>query len=152
MKNNLSSASVAIDALIADFQALPSWENRYRHLIELGNELPRLAASDENDALYFRGCQSCVWLRAALDAPCDADARPRLRFWADSDSKINRGLIAVLHRVYSGQPTDFVLEYDINALFAELDLEQHLNAGRRNGLYDMEMHLKTVARTAVYTA
>lgn len=146
MNNCPTYTSAAVNELVCAFESLPSWEKRYFYLIELGKQLPSLA-SDENQALHFNGCQSSVWLTTSLQTQEDA---PRLHFLADSDSKIVRGLIAVLHRVYSGQTPDFILNYDIDALFEQLALEQHINAGRRNGLHAMEMHIKGIARS--YTA
>jgi cysteine desulfuration protein SufE len=133
----------AVEDLVATFQHLPSWEKRYLYLIELGNELPPLPHDSDCDALCFKGCQSSVWLKTSLQVggPC-----PTLHFLADSDSKIVRGLIAILRRVYSGQPTDFILQHDINALFTQIELKQHLDAGRRNGLHAMETHIKDLAR------
>jgi sulfur transfer protein SufE len=154
MNHCFTSASTAIDELVTTFQGLSSWEDRYCRLIELGKELPCLAATAHEEALCFRGCQSCVWLQTFLrtESAQTSPGGPRLHFVADSDSKINRGLIAILQRVYSGQPTDFFLQHDLNRLFVQLDLEQHLSSGRRNGLSDMERHLKEVARSAAYAS
>lgn len=138
-----TNTSASIQELIATFENLSSWEKRYSYLIELGKQLPTLPAS-QDEAVRFCGCQSSVWLTTSLQIQ---DEHPHLHFIADSDSKVVRGLIAVLHRVYSGQTTDFILSYDIDALFAQLALEQHINSGRRNGLHAMEMHLKGIART-----
>lgn len=143
---NTSSAclSPVVDDLVASFQQLPSWEKRYLRLIELGKELPTLERETCCDAICFRGCQSSVWLTTSLEVQGEC---PTLHFTADSDSKIVRGLIAILRRVYSGQPTDFILQHDINELFVQIELQQHLDAGRRNGLHAMEMHIKNLARS-----
>lgn len=135
--------SAAINDLVANFAGLPSWEKRYCYLLELGKQLPCLQLDQQSEAIHFNGCQSSVWLTTSLETQED---HPRIHFLADSDSKIIRGLIAVLHCVYSGQTPEFILSYDIDVLFAQLALEQHVNAGRRNGLHAMETHIKGLAR------
>ncbi|RYG70835.1 cysteine desulfuration protein SufE [bacterium] len=138
-----NNTPAAIDDLVAAFQHLPSWEKRYLYLIELGKELPSVPRDEQCGTVCFKGCQSSVWLTTSLQTESDC---PCLRFQADSDSKIVRGLIAILSRVYDGQPADFILQHDINELFTKIELKQHLDAGRRNGLHAMEMHIKDLAR------
>ncbi len=47
-----------IDEIIDDFEVLDDWEDRYRYLIELGQDLTPLDDSDYNDANKVRGCVS----------------------------------------------------------------------------------------------
>ncbi len=46
----------SIDAIIDDFAFLDEWEDRYRYLIELGRQLPPLAAEAHSDANKVQGC------------------------------------------------------------------------------------------------
>ena len=69
-------------------------------------------------------------------------------FVADSDSAIVKGLIAILHRVYSGEPAEKILNFDIEGLLKKLDLEQHLSMNRRNGLFSMIQRIKALAAMA----
>ena len=83
-----------IDDIIDNFAVLDDWDDRYRYLIELGRELPPLAAAAHNDANKVRGCASQVWLETQV-RPNGAGG-PVLSFVGDSDAHIVRGLIAVL--------------------------------------------------------
>ena len=90
-----------IDEIIDNFSLLDEWDDRYRYLIELGRELPPLAAEAHNDANKVRGCASQVWL---VTEPQDDGS---LNFRGDSDAHIVRGLIAILLRLFSGrQPAE----------------------------------------------
>jgi cysteine desulfurase/selenocysteine lyase len=65
-----------------------------------------------------------------------------LEFLADSDAQIVRGLIALLQRVYSGQPARAVLDFDPQAMLKRLGLDEHLSMGRRNGLAGMIQRIR----------
>ena len=45
-----------LDELADDFEALGDWEERYRHVIDLGRELEPLADAERTDANKVRGC------------------------------------------------------------------------------------------------
>jgi cysteine desulfurase/selenocysteine lyase len=67
-------------------------------------------------------------------------------FVADADADIVRGLIAILQRLYSGQPASAVLAFDIEKFFTRIGLEQFITAQRRNGLAGMVQKIHAVAR------
>lgn len=142
MSSYLENGPAGIDQIVDSFQQLSTWEERYSYLIELGDVLPALEPEDYCEENRFRGCQSSVWLSARLELQ---QGVPCLQFLGDSDSKIVRGLIAILQAAYSGRPAQTFLEDDVAGLFRRLELDQHLGAGRRNGLHDMEMRLRHVA-------
>ena len=52
--------------LIDEFAMFSDWQDRYEHLIELGKDLPLIAPEHKTDDNLVRGCQSRVWLHAAL--------------------------------------------------------------------------------------
>src|SRR5205085_9236503 len=83
--------------LAAEFELLGDWEERYRHVIDLGRGLAPLSEAERSDANKVRGCASQVWLVT------ERDADGRLAFRGDSDAHIVRGLIALLLRLYSGR-------------------------------------------------
>ena len=53
---------MTIDEIIADFELLDDWEDRYRYVIELGKRLDQLPEVDRTAANKVRGCASQVWL------------------------------------------------------------------------------------------
>lgn len=128
--------------LAETFEMFDSWEDRYSFLIDLGRQLPPMNEANKTDESRVQGCQSQVWMVAKAQP---AQSQPLIEFEADSDSAIVKGLIAILHRVYSGQPVEKILSFDIQKFLERLDLEQHLSMNRRNGLFSMIQRIKTLA-------
>ena len=93
---------MTLENILADFQLLDDWEDRYRYVIELGRALPPLPEAARTEANRVRGCASQVWLATKVNGTTDGPA-PRLMFKGDSDAHIVRGLIAILFAIYSGR-------------------------------------------------
>ena len=138
-----------IDEIIDNFSLLDEWDDRYRYLIELGRELPPLAAEAHNDANKVRGCASQVWLDTRV-RPNGAGG-PVLTFVGDSDAHIVRGLIAVLFAMYSGRSAKDILATDAVALFEKMGLREHLTPQRSNGFRSMVDRIHSDARAALAT-
>lgn len=130
-----------LDALAEDFELLGDWEERYRHVIDLGRELAPLSDAEHSEENKVRGCASQVWLVTERDGDV-------LNFRGDSDAHIVRGLIALLLKLYSGRtPTD-ILAFDAKAAFARLGLEGALSTQRSNGLASMVQRIRRDAGEA----
>ncbi len=123
-------ATAAFEDLAETFAFLDDWEDRYRHVIELGRAMQPLDDGFKVPALKVDGCASQVWLRPT-------PANGVFDFEGDSDAMIVRGLIAVLHALYSGVPMTEVAKIDAAAELARLGLNDHLSAQRSNGLRAM---------------
>src|SRR5450432_1003243 len=138
-----SAIDATLDELAETFEFLGDWEERYRHVIDLGRDLAPLAEDERSDANKVRGCASQVWLISER-GPDGA-----LRFRGDSDAHIVRGLIAILMSLYSGRtPTD-ILGFDARSAFARLGLVGALSRQRSNGLFSM---VERIRRDAVEAA
>lgn len=131
-------AQPAFEDIVADFAFLDDWEDRYRHLIDLGRAMPALDAAVKVPAIKVDGCASQVWLLPRL-------TDVQMGFQGDSDAMIVRGLIAVLHALYDGVPLDQVGAVDAGAELARLGLDQHLSAQRSNGVRAMVDRIRTLA-------
>ena len=131
-------ATQAFEDLADTFEFLDDWEDRYRHVIELGKAMPPLDDSFKVPALKVQGCASQVWLRPVVSAG-------HFDFEGDSDALIVRGLIAVLHALYSGLPVDAVGQVDAVAELGRLGLNDHLSAQRSNGVRAMVERIRKVA-------
>jgi cysteine desulfuration protein SufE len=130
-------ATPAFEELVETFAFLDDWEDRYRHVIELGKAMPPLDDSFKVPALKVDGCASQVWLRPLLDGD-------RFDFEGESDAMIVRGLIAILHTLYSGLTVAEVRAVDAPAELARLGLDQHLSSQRSNGLRAMVARIRQV--------
>jgi cysteine desulfuration protein SufE len=134
------SMDVALDDLADTFEVLGDWEQRYRYLIDLGRDLAPLPEADHIDANKVRGCASQVWITTAREPD------GTLRFRADSDAHIVKGLIAVLLALYSGRTPDEIVAFDAQAAMAKLGLPEALSSQRANGLNAMIERIRSEAR------
>lgn len=142
-------SAVGFDTILADFELLDDWEDRYRYVIELGRTLEPLPEDARNLANKVQGCVSQVWLATSVDRDNGA---PRLRFLGDSDAHIVRGLIAILFALYSGRRADEILNIDANAILGRLHLKEHLTPQRSNGLLAMVARIRHDAGAALEAA
>jgi cysteine desulfuration protein SufE len=136
---------VGFDKILADFELLDDWEDRYRYVIELGRGLEPLPETEHSAANKVEGCVSQVWLATKV-YPDGGD--PRLTFIGDSDAHIVRGLIAILFALYSGKTAQEILGIDAAAILARLHLNEHLTPQRSNGLMAMVKRIRSDADAA----
>ncbi len=133
------------DDLVETFAFLDDWEDRYRHVIDMGKALPPLEEGERVPATKVEGCASQVWLVPEIEGAGD-DAV--LRFRGESDALIVKGLIAVLQALYSGRPVAEVRAIDAEGELGKLGLKDHLSAQRSNGLRAMIARLREIAARA----
>jgi cysteine desulfuration protein SufE len=131
-----------IDELLQTFDLFDDWEDRYRYIIELGDELEHLPAEHKIEANRVQGCQSSVWLISEVEP---TSPRPMIDLTADSDSQIVRGLIAILMKVYSHRTPEEILAFDIEGLFEKIGLKNHLSRSRSNGFFSMVNRIRAIA-------
>jgi cysteine desulfuration protein SufE len=124
-----------------EFSWLEDWEARYAHLIDLGKANPPLAPHERSEDTRVRGCASQVWMVTGV-----ADGKLGVR--AESDAIIVSGLIALLIRLYSGEPVGDILKFDVKALLDEIGVTGALTAQRSNGLASMLARIRTDAQAA----
>jgi cysteine desulfuration protein SufE len=134
-------ATAAFEEIAETFAFLDDWEDRYRHVIELGKAMPPLDEAFKVPATKVDGCASQVWIRPQI-------ADGRFDFQGESDAMIVRGLIAVLHALYSGLTLSQVGQVDAPEELRRLGLHDHLSAQRSNGVRAMVERIKTLAATA----
>ncbi len=139
-----------IDEIIDDFEVLDDWEDRFRYLIELGQDLVPLDDSDYNDANKVRGCVSQVWLKTRRNN--GPEGPPQLLFTGDSDAHIVRGLISVLFAIFSGRTAKDILATDAAQTLRRLALDEHLTPQRSNGLAAMVKRIRHEAALALEAA
>ena len=135
--------STALDDIRMAFELFDAWEDTYRFVIDLGQEVAEMPAGQRTPAALVRGCQSQVWLHARRDARTG-----NLRFDIDSDAHIVRGLIAILLAAYDDHSPAEIVAFDIEGLFDELGLLSHLSPTRGNGLRVIVQRIRTLARAA----
>ena len=127
------------EEIIEEFDMFDDWMQRYEYIIESGKSLQTIEEELKDETHLIKGCQSKVWLHGERDNGV-------LRFTADSDAILTKGIIALLLRVYSGQKPKDIL--DAEPYFIDrIGLKEHLSPTRANGLLSMVKHIKLLALT-----
>ncbi|MCK7459101.1 SufE family protein [Idiomarina aminovorans] len=115
---------------------MASWEQLFRHLVQQARSLPEYPAECRADDYLVGGCEAKVWLW--LDTS-NAEAVV-IRF--DSESRIVRGLLALLQQRLDGCSVDEIAAFDIDAFYCAEGLDNALSPSRSNGLYQVAKTLK----------
>lgn len=138
-----------LEAIKSDFDVLDDWEDRYRHVIELGRNLPPFEDKDRTAANKVSGCASQVWLVSKVSGPPD---NPVVHFEGDSDALIVKGLVAIALMIFSDRPAREILATDAQSVLRELGLKDHLTPQRSNGFVSLIGRIKAEAQAALQVA
>lgn len=125
--------------IVEDFADFSDWQEKYEYIIEIGFDLPPLDERYKDEAHRIIGCQSNVWLQSAFDASAGV-----MRYAADSDSMIVKGLVSLLIQVLSDEPPEAIVTADL-AFLNQIGLDRHLSSTRSNGLASMIKEMKQQA-------
>jgi cysteine desulfuration protein SufE len=135
-----------IDDLISDFELIDDWEDRYRHLIELGRSLPDMDVAFKTPSTKVNGCASQVWIHSRI---VENGGAKKLALEGDSDALIVKGLIAVVFKLFAPMNVSEITQADALAVFERLGLKDHLTPQRSNGLASMVARIKADAAAAL---
>ncbi|MBV4454185.1 MULTISPECIES: SufE family protein [Pseudomonas] len=135
----MSLPSEAANALEA-FQAVGSWEQRARMLMQWGERLPALADEEKVEANRVQGCESLVWLVGRLHDG-------HWQFAASSDARMIRGLVALLLARVNGLSAAELQAVDLPQWFAQLGLARQLSPSRSNGLNAVLQRMRELSLT-----
>ena len=138
-------ATPAFEEIAETFDFLDDWEDRYRHVIELGKAMPAMDDSFKVPALKVQGCASQVWLVSHIEGGAD----PVMTFDGDSDAHIVRGLVAIVLAIYSGKRASQIAALDAIDTFNTIGLVEHLSSQRANGLRSMIKRIRGEAAIKV---
>ena len=125
------------DEIIEEFAGLDDWMDKYQMLIDLGNEQEPLDEQYKTEQNLIEGCQSRVWLQAE----CTEGV---VRFTAESDALIVKGIVALLIRVLSGHTPQEILDAELYFI-DRIGLREHLSPTRSNGLLAMVKQMRMYA-------
>jgi len=125
------------EEIIDEFSMFDDWMERYEYIIDLGKSLPIIEEQNKLDENLIKGCQSKVWLYSEIE-------NEKIKFSADSDAILTKGIVALLLRVYSFQKPQDILAADTKFI-DEIGLKEHLSPTRANGLISMLKQIKMYA-------
>ena len=125
------------DEIIEEFAGFDDWMDKYQLLIDLGNEQEPLDEQYKTESNLIDGCQSRGWLQADYEDGV-------IRFSAESDALIVKGIVSLLIRVLSGHTPQEILDADLYFI-DEIGLKEHLSPTRSNGLLAMVKQMRMYA-------
>ena len=125
------------DEIIEEFAGFDDWMDKYQLLIDLGNDQEPLDEKYKVESNLIDGCQSRVWLQADYEDGV-------IRFTAESDALIVKGIVALLIRVLSGHTPQEILDADLYFI-EKIGLKEHLSPTRSNGLLAMVKQMRVYA-------
>jgi len=117
----------SLEQLLSDFTSNKSWDKQYRLIIQLGKKLPLLDEAEKIEENQVQGCESLAW--------CVVEQNGALwRFKLDSDTRVVKGLMMILLIIFQDKSSEQIAAVEIDQLFAQLGLLNHLSPSRANGL------------------
>lgn len=122
------------EQLLDELALFHDWTERYEYVIGLGKKLDPIAESSRTEDHLIKGCQSQVWLDASIEDG-------KVRYHADSDSLITKGMIALFIRVLDNEKPDDILTVDMGFI-DRTGLKEHLAPTRANALNLMATQMK----------
>ncbi|PQJ27498.1 SufE family protein [Rubritalea profundi] len=123
--------------LLDELDLFQDWTERYEYVIGLGKQLPAMDQTLLTEDRLIRGCQSQVWLEASKEGN-------KIRFVADSDSLITKGMVAIFVRILDDESADDILTADMSFI-DKTGLKEHLAPTRANALNLMANQMKKYA-------
>jgi len=125
------------DEIIEEFSEFTDWMDKYSLLIEWGNGLDGFDEKYRIDQNLIEGCQSKVWLYASME-------NGKIRYTAESDAIIVKGIVALLIRVLDNHTPNEILDSDLYFI-DKIGLKEHLTPTRSNGLLSLVKQMRLYA-------
>ncbi|WP_258099285.1 SufE family protein [Marinoscillum pacificum] len=124
--------------IVEEFSMLDGdMEMTINYIMELGEQLPEMSEANKTDDSIVKGCQSKVWLMAS-------EEDGNVKFEADSNTAITKGLVSLLVRVLDGETPDNIMNAEIN--FPEqIGMNRFIGTQRSNGFAAMIKQMKLYA-------
>jgi cysteine desulfuration protein SufE len=129
------------EEIVDDLAFFDDWEQRYQYIIDLGKQIPGLSEEARTPDKLVKGCQSSVWLDYSMEDS-------KFQFDVDSDAVIVLGLLVLVLSAYHNKSAQEILNFDMDAYFTELDLENHITPTRGNGLRAIVGKIRQIASMA----
>lgn len=125
------------DSIIEEFSISDDWMDKYNLLIDMGKDLPAIDPKYKMKDFLIEGCQSKVWLHPEYNGE-------RIKFTADSDAIITKGIVGLLIKIFSGRTPEEIIGADLYFI-DRIGLRQNLSPTRSNGLLAMIRQMKLYA-------
>ncbi|MEE9447075.1 MAG: SufE family protein [Arenicellales bacterium] len=134
------STEITLERIMETFEMLPDWENRYQFLDELGTKLETMDAVDQNDETRVMECMSMLWIKAK-----PSETKDLIDFDADCNTSTIKGVVALIIALFANKTNTEIQTTDIDEVFKELQLFEHLSPNRHVGVYAIVRKMKAQA-------
>lgn len=134
MNNSMTNNALPLAQQLA---LAKGWDNMLRQLMLAGKQLAVLPVERRNDDNEVKGCQSRVWLTLS------DDTLPTCSMLAWSDSKIIRGVLAIIQEKVNTLLPDDLRQFDFHAYFSAIGLDRYLSQSRANGIKDVVARIQS---------
>lgn len=126
------------DEIIEEFALLDGdTEMTNFYIMELGQKLPPLEEKYKTEENIVKGCQSKVWLITEPEGE-------RMKFKADSNSAITKGLVSLLVRIFDNQRAGDIVDADLYFIH-KIGMNRFIGTQRSNGFAAMIKQMKLLA-------
>lgn len=115
------------------FALCKSWEERYRLLIQLSRQLPKLSEAELQNVSEIHGCESRLWFAF--------EKSPR-KVLAYSDARLMQGILMIVQTALLEKSDAELAEFNLQRLFDELKITPNLTSTRLNGLQKIQGLIK----------
>ena len=126
-------------AAVNQIEQANNWQDKYRQIMLLGKQLPKLPDHLKQEDAQVKGCESQAWLY-------HHQQNGQHFYLADSDARIVKGLIAILLVANQGKTTEQIAQFDVHHCFDSLGLSGQLSPSRTNGLAALASAIKHYAQ------
>jgi cysteine desulfuration protein SufE len=114
----------------------PNWQTQFRLITQWG-DLIHNKPSIRIDQNKINGCETAAWLT-------HRHIEDRHYFYFDSDSKIIRGLAAIVLSLAEGKTQAQIDALDLENTLQQLGVRKHLTPSRNNGFRAVVERVKTL--------
>jgi cysteine desulfuration protein SufE len=128
----------ALEQFLEEFDFLDK-DDRWRAVIDLGRALEPMPDALKTDNTKVRGCASSVWV---YPVPSEGD---RLHFFADSNSEITKGIIALILMIVQDRAAEEILFARIEDDLAPFNLSANFSSNRTQGIPNMIALIRATA-------
>ena len=115
-------------------------KDKFVQLMDMAKKSDGLSKMEKIGPNKIDGCTSQAWVVA------DSNDDGTYTFRADSDALIVRGLLTILERTFSGQPTDEILAMNSDDILHEVGLDNSITSQRTNGFSSAIVKIQDLVR------
>lgn len=131
----------SLQEYVESFELMDDWDQRYEYLVELGEQLPEMPEALKTENNRVKACMSKVWISMRSE-------NGRIKILGDCDTSVIKGVLALLINLCNGLSADQIQQIDMDEIFQQLYLDEHLSPNRHVGVYAMFELMKQKAREA----